>query len=86
MSNGALIQVVKSSRVLYGLAQQGELPQGLARIDERTRTPLHAAAVVTLVVLVLALAFPLGGLGKPKEPIPAIGLENRSERQVALVS
>ncbi len=64
MSNGALIQLVKSSRVLYGLAQQGQLPQYFARVHPKTRTPLIATGVVTAGVAVLALAFPLDQLAR----------------------
>jgi amino acid transporter len=64
MSNGALIQVVKSSRVLYGLAQEGSLPSVLARVHPTTHTPLHSTALVAGAVLALALAFPLEGLAK----------------------
>lgn len=34
--NGALVQIIMASRLLYGLAAQGELPRGLARIGPRT--------------------------------------------------
>ena len=64
MSNGVLIQVVKASRVLYGLADQGALPRLLARVHPRTRTPINATAIVTGVVVVLALAFPLAALAR----------------------
>jgi APA family basic amino acid/polyamine antiporter len=59
MSNGALIQIVKSSRVLYGLADQGTLPRRFGRVHPRTRTPLFATGVVTVSVAALAIAFPL---------------------------
>ena len=57
--NGALIQIIMVSRVLYGLANRGQLPEILARIDPRTQTPLYATILTTLVVLCLALWFPL---------------------------
>jgi len=62
--NGALIQIIMGSRVLYGLANQGQLPRILARVDPRTRTPLIATALVTAAVLVLALFFRLKGLAQ----------------------
>ena len=64
MSNGALIQIVKSSRVLYGLSSQGELPRRFARIHPRTRTPLFATCTVTVVVGILALTLPLAPLAR----------------------
>ncbi|MES9870052.1 MAG: APC family permease [Sedimenticola sp.] len=57
--NGALVQVILASRVLYGLANLGSIPGGLAYIHPRTRTPLVATALVTLLVVVLALWLPL---------------------------
>ena len=55
--NGALIQIVMASRVLYGMASQRLLPSVLARIHPVRRTPLLATALVALTVLGLALAF-----------------------------
>ena len=55
--NGALIQVVMAARVLYGLARQGALPAILGKVNARTRTPWLATAMVSGLVLVLALAF-----------------------------
>lgn len=57
--NGALIQLIMSSRVLYGMSHQGWLPAVLARIHPRTQTPLIATALVTAAVIVLALWLPL---------------------------
>ena len=57
--NGALVQIIMASRILYGMSTRGWLPRGLARVHPRTRTPLLATACVTAVVTVLALWFPL---------------------------
>ncbi len=62
--NGVIIQIIMSSRVLYGLSKQGSVPAIFARIHARTRTPLIATGAVTAVVLVLALLFPLEGLAE----------------------
>jgi len=60
--NGSLIQLIMSSRVLYGLASQGALPAVLSRVHPRTRTPMVATALVTVLVIVLALWLPLTAL------------------------
>lgn len=60
--NGALIQVIMASRLLYGLASQHQLPAILGRVNARTRTPLPATALVTAAVLGLALCGDLGPL------------------------
>ncbi len=53
--NGALIQMIMASRVIYGLARRGQLPERLAAVNARTRTPLIATAIVTVAVGVLAV-------------------------------
>lgn len=60
--NGALVQIVMASRVLYGLSSRGQLPAFLSRVHAGTRTPLVATAIAGSGVLVLALAGNLGGL------------------------
>ena len=62
MLNGALVQMVKSSRVLYGLADLGALPRALGRVHVRTRTPVAATALTTALAGVLALWLPLESL------------------------
>jgi APA family basic amino acid/polyamine antiporter len=67
--NGVLVQMIMSSRVLYGLAAQGSLPSWLganqlSRVAATTRTPLVATGAVVTAVLVLALVFPIAGLAE----------------------
>ncbi|MDA3649379.1 APC family permease [Saccharopolyspora indica] len=53
----AMIAQAAVSRLLFGMARDGQLPAGLARIDRRTHVPRNAtllAAVVTLLVSVWA--------------------------------
>jgi len=62
--NGALIQMIMTSRVLYGLSSRGQLPDLLGVVHHRTRTPLFATAVVTVIVLILALTGRLASLAE----------------------
>ena len=62
--NGALVQIIMGSRVLYGLANAGWLPAALAAVDPHTRTPLRTTGLVCGLVLVLALWVPLVGLAE----------------------
>ena len=62
--NGALIQMIMASRVLYGLSSRGQLPDLLAVVHHRTRTPLVATAVATVIVLMLALIGRLASLAE----------------------
>ncbi|MGD9802878.1 MAG: APC family permease [Hyphomicrobiaceae bacterium] len=60
--NGVIVQMIMSSRVVYGLSRRGMLPAALGRVDKRTHTPLLATALVVVVVLGLAVAFPIDRL------------------------
>lgn len=53
--NGAIIQMIMASRVLYGLGSRGQLPAILSVVHPRTQTPVMATAVVTGLILLLAL-------------------------------
>lgn len=55
--NTIIIQIIMASRVIYGVANRGQLPGFLARINSVTRTPVIATIVVSLIVLGLALGF-----------------------------
>jgi amino acid transporter len=57
--NGALIQIIMASRVLYGMSRQGWIHARLGRVHSRTQTPLPATIVVTLAIAILALSFPI---------------------------
>lgn len=57
--NGALIQIIMASRVMFGMAKQGWIWPVLRTINSKTRTPLLATSLVSGLVLLLALFFPL---------------------------
>ncbi len=57
--NGIIVQIIMASRVLYGLAKQGNLPRAFQDVSSVTRTPLFATAVATVLVGALALLLPL---------------------------
>ncbi len=60
--NGIIVHMIMVARVIYGLADQGNLPKALARLNPVTHTPLLATAVGVGAILILALAVPLAGL------------------------
>ncbi|MDR9437520.1 MAG: APC family permease [Thiohalophilus sp.] len=62
--NGALIQIIMASRVLYGLSRQGWLPSLLGQVSGRTRTPVPAIIVVVTAILLFALLLPLISLAR----------------------
>ena len=60
--NGIIVHMIMIGRVIYGLADQGNLPKVLARLNPVTHTPLLATTTGVGAILVLALAVPLAGL------------------------
>jgi basic amino acid/polyamine antiporter, APA family len=62
--NGALIQIIMASRVLYGLASRNQLPHILSWVHPRTQTPWVATATASSLVLLLALAGSLASLAE----------------------
>ncbi|MGB1546957.1 MAG: APC family permease [Alphaproteobacteria bacterium] len=70
--NGALIQIIMASRVLYGMACRGWLPVHLSRVHALTRTPLVATAFVTGVLIVLTLWLPLATLAEATSVVTLI--------------
>ena len=59
ITDGILIQLIKTSRILYGLSDQRFIHPLFARVHPGRRTPLIATAAVASAVLLLALIFPL---------------------------
>ena len=53
--NGALIQLVMASRVLYGLANRGQIPHLLAQVNKFTQTPVIATLLCLSLIMILAL-------------------------------
>lgn len=62
--NGALIQLIMASRMIYGMAQTGAAPVWFAKVQRRTHTPLRATVLIALLVLGFALWLPLLTLAK----------------------
>lgn len=62
VGNGALIEIVMLSRVVYGMSRNRQLPAILARVERRTRTPVIATALVGMLVLGAALTLSFDGL------------------------
>lgn len=60
--NGVIVHMIMIARVIYGLAQQGNLPKAIARLNPITQTPLLATGMGVGAILVLSLIVPLSGL------------------------
>jgi amino acid transporter len=55
---GVVAQIVMSTRILYGLGRMRKLPGWFGKVDPRTRTPVNATALVTAIIVVLAMTLP----------------------------
>jgi len=62
--NGLLVQIIMGSRVLYGMAAQGNAPIFFSNIHPKTRTPMEATVLMIALVLIFALWLPLVVLAK----------------------
>lgn len=61
VANTALVNSVTASRLIYGMARQGLLPESLGNIHARTRTP-HIA--IGCLAVILAPLIALGSIGQ----------------------
>jgi len=64
MINGILVQMIMVARVLYGMANEGLLPQLFAYVSPKTATPVYATVLTGLAIFVLCLFFPLVTMAK----------------------
>ena len=62
--NGALVQLIMASRIVYGMARRRLAPTSLARVSDRTQTPIRATILAVAVTLVFALWLPLTDLAR----------------------
>ena len=64
VTNGALIQIIMGSRVLYGLARRGLAPRSLGIVHPSTRTPWRATLIVGAAVAIFSVLLPLATLAQ----------------------
>ena len=62
--NGALIQMIMASRVLYGMSSRKLLPAIISMVNRRAQTPLVATALTTVAILLLAVSGSLAPLAQ----------------------
>ncbi|MBT5664097.1 MAG: amino acid permease, partial [Rhodospirillaceae bacterium] len=62
--NGALVQIIMASRVLYGMSKRKWIPAAFGGVHPKTHTPYVATICVTGAVLVFALWLPLETLAE----------------------
>lgn len=62
--NGALIQIIMGSRVLHGLSREKLISKAIGKVNEKTRTPVNATILVSVVITIAALWFPIETLAR----------------------
>jgi basic amino acid/polyamine antiporter, APA family len=62
IANGVLVEIVMLSRLFYGMARIGQLPQAIGRVDGFTRTPVLATLAAGAIILTAALLMPFDRL------------------------
>jgi len=62
--NGALIQIIMASRVIFGMSSQGWIPSIFTKINPKTHTPVQATILIVFIILVLALWLPITTLAE----------------------
>lgn len=60
--NGALVQLIMASRVLYGMSSQGILPKTFGYVHNVYQTPVVSIVIVGVIILALAQLFPVKAL------------------------
>lgn len=64
MVNGILVQIVMAARVMFGMGKEGLLPKAISKLHPTRQTPIRATILVTVLIAILALIFPLGALAR----------------------
>ena len=64
VANGALINMIMASRLLYGMANEGVVPTVFGRVRAQERTPGAAIVFTTALALVLVVTGDLGKLAE----------------------
>ena len=64
VANGALINTIMASRLIYGMADQGIMPSVFARVHPGRRTPWVSIVFTALIVMILVSTGDIGELAR----------------------
>lgn len=70
--NGALVQLIMASRVLYGMAEQKVFLSIFKTVNKTTRTPILATITITVLIILLSTTFDLVTLAEITSAITLI--------------
>ncbi|MGI9544377.1 MAG: APC family permease [Cyclobacteriaceae bacterium] len=62
--NGAMVQFILGSRILYGMGKKGMIPTYFAHVQGKTQTPVLATLMVAISTLVVAINFEIKDLAE----------------------
>jgi amino acid transporter len=62
--NGCLVQIIMSSRILYGMSHKGWLPAPLGIVHPLTRTPINSTLLTSVAILLFALVLSMVSLAE----------------------
>lgn len=62
--NGALVQIIMCSRLLFGMSQKNLAPGIFSRILQRKKTPIYGIIISAILMILLASLFPLNLLAE----------------------
>lgn len=59
ISNGAVVQIIMASRVLFSMGRKNIVPKFCANVSSVTGTPINATLLVIVVIAIFAFIFPI---------------------------
>lgn len=62
--NGIIVQIIMGSRVMYGLSKQGWINNKLAKVDNKSKTPVTATIAVVGAMIIATTLLPLVSLAR----------------------
>lgn len=69
ITNGILVQIIMSSRLIYGMARMNNAPKFFSNLYEKTQVPLFAIIFNIAAIIILAYWFPIETLAKSTSTI-----------------
>ena len=80
LTNGALINLIMASRLVYGMSRQGIVPAVLGRVHEGRQTPWVAIVFTASIAAVRVTLGDLGTLADTDRPAAAVRVRVREHR------